>query len=352
MNIINLSLTPLAVALLFSACTTRKMARYDAFDQAEVSHVKGNYVSGRFFGKTVLALNPRVESRLVESLTNIVTEWKTNIVVTRVTNLVVTLSTNQATAISTNDLPPVPAQPTEDDLEMAGNAVAEAGITDAPTNTVATASIQTEPLTNITASTGMIMSSIASPGGTTESAQRVDGLNRQISVITNNQMITTQFNQLVTLETNSTVTILTNQMVEAVTNITVLDTNIIERDFYLVTELISPPEFVLAPPESLVILIDGERRAFSPTNSTAAFVGRRGFTSTLYPVPADTFEKIAEAKEVRMRLRGVNSVIDLEVPRSAKQDFAQFVQQLENPEVATAAARPKRIESPRARARR
>ena len=332
MNIIRSRfLAPITLGLLLTACTSSKMARYDAFDQAEISQSRGNYVSGRFFGKTVLAVNPRVESRRVGSVTNTAIEWKTNVVTTRVTNLVITLSTNQASAVSTNDLPPAPLQASESAAEESGDGVAgEGNEAGEPTEGIAAQSgaptnrVIALPLTNYTASSGLSVSSIAAAGGFTESIQKTDGLNTQISVVTNNQMVTTQFNQVVTLETNMAISVLTNQIVEAVTNTTVIAINEVVADHYLVTELIAPSDFVLAPSESLVLLVDGKRMSFSATNSIASFVGRRGFASTLYRVPEGTFQEIADAEDVRVRLRGVNSVIDREMPRSARKEFARF----------------------------
>ncbi len=96
-------------------------------------------------------------------------------------------------------------------------------------------------------------------------------------------------------------------------------------DHYLYTELATTTDFSLAPGESLVLLTDGERHAFAPTNSQTVFVGRRGFASTLYPVPVDIFVKIVNSRETKVRLKGTGAVLDQELSSANRQRFREYL---------------------------
>lgn len=319
--------------VLLLGCASRPTARYDDFDRVEVAQWNGNYVAGRYFGKTVLALNPRRETRVISSVTNTSISFQTNLTRVLVTNLIVTLSTNFSSASSTNDNPlPAPqptaatnAEPSEAAPALADTNAAPTSAETAPpaplTNTVTLLVAPAAPLTNLTITSGLNVSAVRAQNQLTETAQRVDGQSRSVSVVTNNQTITTQLNEIVTTETNRNVTTITNQIVTASTNVLVLETNLLVRDCFLFTELIAPPDFTLATGESLVLLIDGERFAFAPTNSAAAFTTRRPFVSHLFKVPEELFAKISEAHRVRVRLKGQTSVIERDMPKGAQTRF-------------------------------
>lgn len=327
-----------AALLLIAGCASRPTVRYDDFDRAEIAQSSGNYVSGRYAGKTVLALNPRRETRRIEAVTNTVITFHTNQVKVVMTNLAITFSTNFTTALSTNDNPPAPPAPAPAETTAATDAAEDAAspvdtnappaVAAAPTNAPVVVVVP-PPLTNETVTAGLNVSAILGNNQLTETAQRVSGLLRQISVVTNNQTITTQLNELVTVETNRNLTTVTNTVVTAVTNVTVVATNLAVHDTFLFTELIAPSDFTLAPGESLVLLIDGERFAFAQTNSPAAFTTRKPFTSTLYRVPPDVFGRIASANRVRVRLKGQSSVIERDLPKGTQVEFKEFVEALE-----------------------
>jgi hypothetical protein len=331
----------LALILFSAACAPRTSVRHDDFDRAIIAQLRGNYVSGRIFGKTVLTLNPRRETRSIQWVTNTAVEFETNHVATAVTNLLVTSSTNYATALSTNDNPPsaapssVPTRTEEDAvISDSGQTNILSGHVDSGlTNKVVTA-LPPPPLTNQTVTSGMNRSVLRGNNQLNETAQELQGTIRQISFVTNNQTVTSQLNEIVTIETNKSISFLTNQAITAVTNVSRVETNILVHDYYLFTELIAPQDFTPISGESLILLIDGERFGFTATNSTAAFVGRKRFTTTFYKVPEDLFSKIASAKEVRLRIRGINAVIERELTDDNQEIFQEFLKRVGPEEMA------------------
>ena len=83
--------------------------------------------------------------------------------------------------------------------------------------------------------------------------------------------------------------------------------------------------FALASGESLILLVDGVRYGFATSTSGTAFIGRRGYTSNLYRVPPDVLIAIANAKEVKLRFRGVNSVVERTMNDSSRMNFRKFI---------------------------
>ena len=100
-----------------------------------------------------------------------------------------------------------------------------------------------------------------------------------------------------------------------------------QAEHFLYTEIISTTGFVPAAGESLVLSIDGERFGFSPTNSATAFVARRGYETTLYKASPEVFVKIANAKDVRLRLKGNAQVIEKHFSRTNIQRFRDYLVQ-------------------------
>ena len=95
------------------------------------------------------------------------------------------------------------------------------------------------------------------------------------------------------------------------------------KKYYLFTELIAPPEFVLQSGDSLVLNIDNEVLAFTTTNSPS-FDGRKRFVTTFYPVQPDVLTKLARATDVRVRLKGANTLIDKRLSRRNIMLFRDF----------------------------
>jgi hypothetical protein len=73
------------------------------------------------------------------------------------------------------------------------------------------------------------------------------------------------------------------------------------------------------------MLVDGVRYGFSPSPSSTSLVGRRGYNSTLYRVPPEVFVAIANAKVVKLRFKGVSSVVEREMNASSRKHFRQFL---------------------------
>ena len=95
------------------------------------------------------------------------------------------------------------------------------------------------------------------------------------------------------------------------------------KKYYLFTELIAPPEFVLQSGDSLVVNIDNEVLAFAATNSPS-FDGRKRFVTTFYPVQPEVLKKLANAKAVSIRLKGTNALIDKRLSRGNILHFWNF----------------------------
>ena len=325
-----LCLIPSVVYLCVSCgCAgTKQFSRYDEFDTVKIDQMSGNVVSGKVFGNTLLALNARRETRRIIAITNQVVTYLTNSVISMLTNQIVTGVTNQSSTTATNtDFFPtavnLAAPDSATNRTAAGEAVppaaTEAG--QAPSQ----ASSQPSASTNLSVSAASNQTVSRASNQTIATIQVTAALNTQTMLKTTNLTINTQRNFQVTWETNRTITTLTNQTITAVTNQLVVHTNLLVRDYFLYTELIAPPDFTLSPSESLVLLIDDARHVFTQTNSLATFVGRRGVTSTLYRVSPEVLVAIANAKEVRVRLRGVNSSIERVMPEKNRMNFQEFL---------------------------
>ena len=132
-------------------------------------------------------------------------------------------------------------------------------------------------------------------------------------------------NLVLTIETNLVVNYLTNSSVTASTNLVLTPANGVVYDYFLYSELVPPPDFTLAQGESLILLVDGVRYGFTPGQSGTAFVARKGYTSTLYRVPPEVLVAIANAKQVRVRCKGVNNVVERQLSSRSTANFRQFV---------------------------
>ena len=112
---------------------------------------------------------------------------------------------------------------------------------------------------------------------------------------------------------------------DRVTNVTIVPTNTLASDHFLYTEMTPPSDFTLQSGESLVLLVDGARYGLTQSQPAAAFVGRKGFTTGMYRVPPEVLVAIANAQEVRLRFKGVNSAIEREMNQSSRDNFKKFL---------------------------
>jgi hypothetical protein len=311
-------------AILLAGCATHRKgySRYDPYDAVTVDQMVGNNVSHAVLQKVIVCVNARRETRRVTAITNVNVWAVTNLTVAPNTNLTISIATNYLVTSMTNILPAF------------GGATVSAGEgTEAPvvppppeTNTVL---VMTNPgptfSTNVTVSVAANASATRSPNQNAANAQQVRTVSNQITTSSNNISVSVLTNYVVTSETNHVISYATNVAVISMTNIMVMPTNGVVYDYFLYTELTPPSDFTLAPGESLILLVDGVRYGFTTSTSGTAFVGRRGFTSGLYRVPGEVLVAIANAQEVKVRFKGVNSVIEREMSASSRENFRKYL---------------------------
>jgi hypothetical protein len=330
----NLSL--LLTLFVLAGCATqhpRGVSRVDEFDSVKVDQMVGNNVAAAPLQKVILCLNGRRESRLVNAVTNVMVRSLTNAVVQAVTNVTVSASTNYLVTGMTNIAPVLGA--TGGPLTDEATAAAVATVTETPATAPQT-NLNTGPLlsTNVTASLARNNSATAGPNQRVANNQLIRTYNNQITTASNNLSISLVTNLVVTMETNAVVGYLTNYLVTSLTNTSVLPTNYFAADYFLYTELIPPPEFTLQPSgESLVLLVDGVRYGLVTAPSGTSFVARRGFTSTLYRASPELLVAIANAREVRVRLRGTTGALERTMSDRSRSNFKAFLVRYFAPEI-------------------
>ena len=314
--------TVLVCAALLAGCAgshPKGTARYDDYDSVKVEQMVGNNVSQAVFAKSVVCLNARRETRRVTALTNTLVTSVTNQTVGAITNQTISFSTNLLYTSMTNLSPASPPLPTA----PAGDAAA-AG---AETNLVVTASSPaSSSTTNVTVSLASNASGSRAPNQNTANSQVIRTLNQQLTTTSNNFSIALMTNLVFTGETNLVVSYVTNTTLVSVTNTIVTPTNGVAYDYFLYSELIPPPDFTPQQQgESLVVLADGVRYGCTTSQSGTAFVSRKGYTSALYRVSPEVIVAIANAKEVRLRLKGVNNVVERTMSNNSRQNFRTFL---------------------------
>jgi hypothetical protein len=307
----------LLMVALVSGCAGRRYASFsDPYDVVKVDQLTGNNVSGQVFQRTILCLNARRETRAFHGATNVEVTLVTNISLVPLTNLTVTVITNQSRTLATNvvALAPLPALGTNEMAAADTNQAVPVIVASTPPNS-----------TNETVTTANNVTLSKAGNQTASTANFQTQLSRQITLSTNNLSITTADNHVLSAETNLVVTTQTNTTVTPVTNVVVLETNGLLRDYFLFTELTPPPDFTLWTGDSLVLVVDGVRYAFAPTPSPTFVFNRKGFTGTLYRVPPEVLVAIANAKDVEIRVRGVNSAVDRTMNKASRNAFKKYL---------------------------
>jgi hypothetical protein len=329
-----------ALALTLAGCSTNRrqgVSHLDPFDAVQVDQMLANSISGRVLQKSVLCLNARRETLAGPALTNTSVITFTNITVTPVTNVTVSMATNFLASVMTNLAPPILLAPPPETTSAAATEPGTPATPDTTAAATATASPpQTQPLpltnappsvsSNISLSFAANVSAISGPNFAGSNHQLVHTSNHQLTTVSNNLSITLATNVIVTVETNLVVNWITNVSVSTLTNISVTPEQPRVSDYFLVAELIAPPDFTLASGESLVLLVDGVRHSFPQSQSNTAFVGRRGYATTLYRVRPELLTAMADADSVLVRLKGVNSVIERTMNASSRENLRAFVQ--------------------------
>ena len=297
----------LSLGLVGCASHPRGVSHLDRFDDVQVEQMVGNKVSGAVLQKTVVCLNARRETRHLTGLTNVVVSPVTNITVAVVTNETVSASTNYYVTTATN-LSPLATTTLAETATAAPAVHAPVAVT-----------------TNLMLTLAQNSSGTTSPTQTAANRQVIRTLNNQITTVSDNLAVSLATNLVVTIETNQLLTYVTNVVVSDVTNVTYVPTNGVQHDCFLYTEVVGAPDFTLQSGESLVLLVDGRRYGFSPGQSSTVFVSREGWTSTLYRIPPEVLVAIANAQEVRLRIKGHDSTIERTLSRSSKRHFKQYL---------------------------
>jgi len=303
------------------------VSHYDDYDGIRIDQMVGNSVSGTVFQKVVVCLNARRETHLVTAVGNVSVTSITNQVVNPITNQTISVSTNYLVTTMTNLVPAAPAGPaaaaaaaeTNETAGAANAVLAEAAILPALTNAPTTVA------TNLTLSVANNKSATSGANQSTANNQLVRTLNNQITTTSNNLTIALMTNLVVTAETNEVINYLTNTTISSVTNVTTIPTNYLAYEYYLYTELTPPPDFIPQTGESLVLLVDGVRYGFTLSPPASAFIGRRGFVSGLYRVAPQVLVAIANAQEVRIRFKGVNTAIERDMNAASRANFKAFL---------------------------
>jgi hypothetical protein len=284
----------------------------DPYDGVRIDQMVGNNVSGQLLARTVVCLNARRETRTLTVLTNQTVVLLTNVSLSYLTNLTFTVSTNRQLALATNEVAATPPAPAAD--------------TNSTGETTTQAATPTPPAaTNVMLTTASNVSASKAGNATVliTSAQRQRS--RQVTTTRNNLAVTIADNENASAETNLVVTVVTNVTVTCVTNLTVTLTNQPVHEYFLTAEYTPPPDFTLQSGESLVLLVDGVRRPLPQATSPSVLVPRRGFAAALYHATPQLLVDIANAKQVKLRLKGVNAVIEKNMSASSRANFRQFL---------------------------
>jgi hypothetical protein len=303
----------------------------DPYDAVRVDQMTGNAVSGQVFERTIVCLNARRETRVLHVLTNESVALVTNVTLSYVTNVSFTLSTNRQCVLATNEVAALPP-PTAADTN---NAVETAAVSAAPAPPAGTN-------VSLTTAHNTVLSKAGNQTVLTASLQQQRS--RQVTTSHGNSVVTAADNDNITTETNLVVTVLTNLTVTSVTNLTVTLTNQPVHDCFLTVEYTPPPDFALQSGESLILLVDGVRHPLTQATPASVLVPRRGFSAAMYRATPQLLVDIANARHVRLRLKGANAVIEKGMNFRSRTNFREFLVNYFNPETAggtfVAAAQP------------
>jgi hypothetical protein len=305
----------LALAVSLTACTGTRVSRYDEFENVKVDKMVGNAVQPQLIGRTVICLNAMREERWPQPVTNQSVTFATNYVITSVTNMTVTSSANQQLASNTNvTIPQL--------LSLTLTNITENETNAAPVPTIPADSVLGGAV--VSTSENESIASGLNQQVVSRTVQAVTVLNQQATVNSNNLAVTTGTNQTITVETNWVITTLTNQLLAPVTNVVIRTAEQPVYDFYLYTE-IAPADFALSPGENLVLLVDTNRYSFSSSSPVSGWQGRRGFLTTFYKVPSDLISQIANASEVKLRLKTPGGTVERDLSRGSIENFRTFL---------------------------
>ena len=295
------------ISVSLAACSSSRISQYDEFEKIKVDKMAGNSVSANVFSRTLVCLNAARESKGFVAQTNTTINFSTNYVVTSTTNLTVATSGNTQIASLTNTVATTITAGDTNAVSAAANSGnnSSSGLT---TSTARNESVATAPNQNVRSG----------------SIQVVTTLNGQATINRDSLSITSGTNEVITVETNYIVTTITNQVIAPVTNVVVKTSENPVADYFLYTE-IAPADFSLASGESLIVLADGVRFGCTQATPQTAWETRRGFLTTYYKVAPEAITAIANAKEVKLRIKGTTGTLERTMNGSSRENFRKFL---------------------------
>lgn len=168
----------------------------------------------------------------------------------------------------------------------------------------------------------------------------------QVTATTNNLSITAADNYNLSVETNLVVTVLTNTSLSALTNVVVVLTNLPVYEYFLELEYTPPPDFTLQSGESLVLVVDGVRHGLTQTPTPFVLIPPKGYNLVLYRVPAQLLVDIANARVVKLRIKGTSAVIERTMSQTSRNNFKKFLVKYFRPDVIMTTAEPAPVPPP------
>jgi hypothetical protein len=299
-----------------AGCSTSRVSRYDEFEKVKVDKMVGNDVNSQIFSRTVVCLNAMRETRWPLPATNQFITLQTNFVVSSVTNLTISSSSNEQVAANTN----LTINPPSVRSDLPG----ETGETNTSLSLPSFASDTASGGTTISSARNESLAVAPNQSVFSRNIQRTTVLNNQSTVNTNSQAYTAGSTQTIMVETNMVVTTITNLVVTPHTNVVVVGSDQPAHDYYLFTE-IAPSDFPLQPGESLVVLVDGVRHGLTASLPQSGWTGRKGFLTTFYKVQPEVVSGIANAREVKLRIKGGAGAIERNMSWASRDRVRSFL---------------------------
>jgi hypothetical protein len=309
----------------------------DAYEQATVERMVDNNVSSTILARTIVRVNGRRETRYVTALTNQTVTLATNVALNYLTNQTVTVSSNLIQTLATNEVPAT----TVAGVVSVNTNNADA---DAPPPMVVTAS--PGPTTNVAVTTANNLTISKAGNQTVTTASLQVQRSQQVTATTNNLSVTTADNYNLSVETNVVVTVLTNTSLTAVTNVAVVLTNLPVYEYFLELEYTPPLDFTLQAGESLVLVVDGVRHGLTQTSTPFVLIPPKGYNLVLYRVPAQLLVDIANARVVKLRIKGTGAVIERKMSQSSRNNFKKFLVKYFRPDVIVTTVEPTPVPPP------
>ncbi len=297
------------LAAIVAGCSTMRTSKVDEFEEVRIDELHNNEVSTGILNRTLVCFNVRREVQKITVWTNHSVVLITNKVLHYVTNLVVTSGTNYQTALTTNVVQHVPGVET--------NELSEA---------IEDRSRQT-PSTNVSIVLSRGTTFSRGSGQTTLAMLTLRQRSQQTTLPGNGFEVLSLENETLSFETNMVITVHTNFTITAVTNLSILPTNLLVERFYVILEY-SPPDLPIQAGEPLLLRVDGIRYMLEPASPRSPVIPRRGFALTSYHIDPQLLLSIANAKQVKLRIKGINCVIEKDMSFASRARLRGFISSL------------------------